>query len=185
MALFSFFKGEQKPKAPDNREKADRGIMVFEHTSEVIQAENILKKEGWEIRVMGPPPEIQNGCDLIIEFPLLEELNLFRTLENEGIPPLEIVPVTSPLLHPVDIFQTKDFGEYIMVRAANMKLTVEKATGMIVNVSGGGCPDVPYLAYEMVGKTLTKAPSPREIGHTLCGYALQLAFEEVQRQCSP
>lgn len=159
--------------------------MVFENTSEVIQAENVLKKEGWEIRVMGPPPEIQSGCDLVVEFPLIEELNIFRTLEKEGLPPLEMVPVTSPLLQPVDLFQIKDFGEHIMVRAANMKLTVEKATGNIVNVSGGGCPDVPYLAYEMVGQTLTTAPSPREIGHTLCGYALQLAYEEVQRQCSP
>ena len=186
MSLLSLLTGEAKaPKIGDKRDKVDRGIMVFEHTSEVIQAENILRKGGWEIRVMGPPPEIQSGCDLIIEFPLIEELSLFRTLEKEGIPPLEMVPVTSPLLQPVGLFQIKDFGEYIMVRAANMKLTVEKTTGKIVNVSGGGCPYVLYLAYEMVGKTLTNSPSPREIGHTLCGYALQLAFEEVQRQCSP
>ncbi|MEA2107820.1 MAG: DUF3343 domain-containing protein [Pseudomonadota bacterium] len=185
MSLFSFSRDKQKQGTPGDNGNADRGIMVFEHTSEVIQAENILKKEGWEIRVMGPPPEIQSGCDLIIEFPLIEELNIFRTLEEKGIPPLDMVPVTSPLLQPVDLFQIKDFGGHLMVRAANMKLTVEKASGNIVNVSGGGCPDVPYLAYEMVGQTLTSSPSPREIGHTLCGYALQLAFEEVQRQCSP
>lgn len=183
MSLLSLLTGEAKTL--EIRDKVDRGIMVFEHTSEVIQAENILRKGGWEIRVMGPPPEIQSGCDLIIEFPLIEELTLFRSLQKEGIPPLEVVPVSGPLLQPVDLFQTKDFGDYIMVRAANMKLTVEKVTGMIVNISGGGCPDVPYLAYEMVGKTLDQAPSPRDIGHTLCGYALQLAFEEVQRQCSP
>lgn len=185
MSLLGFFKDKQKPGTPGDNGNADRGIMVFENTSEVIQAENVLKKEEWEIRVMGPPSEIQSGCDLVIEFPLIEELNILRTLEREGIPPLEMVPVTSPLLQPVDLFQIKDFGEHIMVRAANMKLTVEKATGNIVNVSGGGCPDVPYLAYEMVGQTLTSSPIPREIGHTLCGYALQLAFEEIQRQCSP
>ena len=71
-----------------------------------------------------------------------------------------------------------------MVRAANMKLTVEKETLTIVNISGGGCPDVPYLAKEMVGRTLKETPRPREIGHTLCGYALQLAFEEMGRRCS-
>jgi len=185
LSLFRFFKGKSKQGTPGDDGNADRGIMVFENTSEVIQAENALKREGWEVRVMGPPPEIQSGCDLVIEFPLIEELNILRTLEGEGIPPLEMVPVTSPLLHPVDLFHIKDFGEYIMVRAANMKLTVEKATGNIVNVSGGGCPDVPYLAYEMVGQTLADAPSPREIGHTLCGYALQLAYEEVKRRCSP
>ncbi|MDZ7761787.1 MAG: hypothetical protein U5L00_16225 [Desulfovermiculus sp.] len=55
-----------------------------------------------------------------------------------------------------------------MVRAANMKLTVDKETGVIVNISGGGCPDVPYLAREMIGKSLQKAPKPQDIGHTPC-----------------
>ena len=163
----------------------DRGILVFENTSEVIRAENVLKASGWKIRVMGPPPEIRSGCDLVIEFPLIEELNILRTLQKTGVESLKTVPVSSPLLQPVDLFQIKDFGRYLMVRAANMKLTVEKETSIIVNISGGGCPDVPYLAQEMVGKTLTAAPSPREIGHTLCGYALQLAYEEMASRCSP
>ncbi|MGB2927676.1 MAG: DUF3343 domain-containing protein [Desulfobacterales bacterium] len=160
----------------------DRGILVFEHTSEVIKAESVLKKAGWDIRVMGPPPEIRSGCDLVIEIPLIEELNILRTLESVGASPMEIVPVSSPLLQPVDLFQNKDFGKYLMIRAANMKLTVEKETGKIVNISGGGCPDVPYLASKMVGMSLNEAPSPREIGHTLCGYALQLAYEEMRRR---
>lgn len=71
-----------------------------------------------------------------------------------------------------------------MVRAANMKLTVDTESGLIVNISGGGCPDVPFLAREMVGVHLHEAPSPRNIGHTLCGYALQLAYEEMNRLCS-
>ena len=70
-----------------------------------------------------------------------------------------------------------------MVQAANMKLTVDKESLTIVNISGGGCPDVPYLAEQMVGKVLNQAPSPLEIGHTLCGYALHLAFEEMKRKC--
>lgn len=157
---------------------------MFENTSEVIRAENALKAKGWQVRVMGPPPEIRSGCDLVIEFPLIEELNILRTLHKAGIPPLETVPVNSPLLHPVNLFQTTDFGRYLMIRAANMKLTVDKQTLSIVNVSGGGCPDVPYLAWQMVGKSLYETPSPREIGHTLCGYALELAYEEMKRQCS-
>lgn len=162
----------------------DRGILVFENTSEVIRAETILKAGEWDIRVMGPPPEIRSGCDLVIEFPLIEELNILRRLLEEEVAPLETVPVSSPLLRPVNLFHTKDFGRFLMVRAANMKLTVDKETSIIVNVSGGGCPDVPYLAQEMVGKSLSDAPGPREIGHTLCGYALQLAYEEMKRQCS-
>ena len=156
---------------------------MFENTSDVIQAENVIKKSGWSVRVMGPPPEIRTGCDLVIEFPLIEELNILRELERADIPPLQVVPVTAPLLEPVDLFHTKDFGDYLMLRAANMKVTVDKRSLTIVNISGGGCPDVPFLAREMVGKTLAQAPRPRELGHTLCGYALELAYEELCRKC--
>ena len=185
MALFGFLKGKSsQDETPGRAGQADRGILVFENTGEVIQAEKLLKKKGWDIRVMGPPPEIRQGCDLVIEFPLIEELQILRELEAESLPPLRTVPVTGPLLQPVDIFQIRDYGRYLMVRAANMKLTVEKETGLIVNISGGGCPDVPYLAACMVGLSLADAPSPRDIGRTLCGYALQLAYEEVKRRCS-
>ena len=162
----------------------DRAILVFENTSEVIRAENALTKKGWKIRVMGPPPEIRTGCDLVIEIPLIERLEILRTLTAENLAPLTVVPVSGPLLEPVDIFFTRDYGKYLMVRAANMKITVDRETLTVVNISGGGCPDVPYLAAEMVGRRLDQAPSPRDIGHTLCGYALQLAYEEMKRQCS-
>jgi len=181
------FSRKKKPDLNKNEKKrsVDRGILVFENTSEVIQAENILKKAGWSVNVMGPPPEIQRGCDLVIEFPLIEELNIVRELRNARIPPLEVVPVTAPLLKPVDLFHTKDFGAYLMVRAANMKITVAKEDLKIVNISGGGCPDVPFLAWQMVGKTLEEAPRPRDLGHTLCGYALELAYEELRQKCLP
>ncbi|MCK9240903.1 DUF3343 domain-containing protein [Desulfocurvus sp.] len=167
-------------------EGPDRGLLVFENTSEVIRAQKLLRDAGVQVAVMGPPPEIRKGCDLVVTFPLVEELRVRRLLAAGGGPqPLEVVPVTGPLLTPVDIFQVKDFGTHLMVRAANMKLTVDKSTGVLVNVSGGGCPDVPYLAALLVGRRLDEAPSPREMGHTLCGYALGLAFEELQRRCSP
>jgi hypothetical protein len=182
LSLFGFFKQKQS-KAPDT-EKIDRGILVFENTSEVIRAEKTLKAESWGIRVMGPPPEIRSGCDLVIEFPLIEELKILRTLQTKGLLPIQVVPVTSPLLQPVEIFHIKDFGQHLMVRAANMKLTVDKESLTVVNISGGGCPDVPYLARQMVGKSLAESPIPRDIGHTLCGYALQLAYDEMLRRCS-
>ena len=175
--FFKFFKKDKKTSG------CDRGILVFDHTSEVIQAENLLKALGWKIKVMGPPPEIRTGCDLVIEFPLMEELNILRGLETKNLHPREVVPVNSPLLEPVSLFHVKDFGDYLMVRAANMKITVDKKTLTIVNISGGGCPDVPYLAKELCGKNLKNAPYPRDIGHTLCGYALELAFKEIKRLC--
>jgi hypothetical protein len=181
VAFWKFWR--RRPPLVSEAPQTDRGFLVFENTSEVIRAENILSQQGWQIRVMGPPPELRQGCDLVIEFPLLVELEIVRTLQEAGLPPLQVVPVCGPLLTPVDLFQVKDFGNYLMVRAANMKITVEKDTGKIVNISGGGCPDVPYLAQEMVGKSLEQAPRPRDIGHTLCGYALQLAVEEMEHQC--
>lgn len=186
LAFLGFLqKREPRREKASQKSSANRGILIFDSTSDVIRAENTLKAEGWRIRVMGPPPEIQRGCDLVVEFPLIEELNIVRTLERAGAPPVEVVPVSSPLLRPVDLFQVKEFdSRYLMVRAANMKLTVDLQTGVIVNISGGGCPDVPYLAHEMVGKRLSEAPAPRAIGHTLCGYALHLAWEEMRRRCS-
>jgi hypothetical protein len=178
MGFFDFLK-----KEPEQDGKG-RGMLVFENTSEVIQAENLLKAAGWDIRVKGPPPEIRRGCDLVIEFPLILALDIRNCLDRAGIPPIDTVPVTGHLLQPVDLFHVKDFGKFLMVRAANMKLTVEKETRKIVNVSGGGCPDVPYLASEMVGKTLDDAPAPGKIGHTLCGYALELAYQETLRRCT-
>ena len=163
--------------------RVELGILVFDHTSDVIRAEKLLRSEGWEIRVMGPPPEIRTGCDLVIEFPLIEQLNICRLLENASIAPIQVVPVSGPLLKPVSLFQSKDYGEFFMVRAANMKLTIEKQNRRIVNISGGGCPDVPYLAAEMVGKTMSESPNPLDLGHTLCGYALGLAFKEMEKQC--
>jgi hypothetical protein len=182
LGFINFFR-RSRSKSPGGQHVQVRGILVFENTSDVIRAENILKKNGRQIKVVGPPPEIRTGCDLVIEFPLIEELNIFRLLKEADVSPIEVVPVNNPLLKPVDLFQVKDFGKHLMVRAANMKLTVDKETLTIVNVSGGGCPDVPYLAGEMVGKSLWGAPSPNEIGHTLCGYALQLSCEEMKRIC--
>jgi hypothetical protein len=161
----------------------DRGILVFEHTSEVIKSENILKAEGWDIKVMGPPPEIRSGCDLVIVFPLIEELSVIRKLSESDIKPKQVVPINSVLLEPVDLLHEKEYGKYLMVRAANMKITVDRDTNLIVNVSGGGCPDVPYLAGEMVNKHLSDAPLPRDIGYTLCAYALQIAYDRVVEQC--
>jgi hypothetical protein len=178
MLIFKTNKERKGGKSPD------RGFLVFYNTSEVIRAEKILKKQGLDVRVMGPPPELRTGCDLVIEFPLVEQLNILRILEENRIPPIEMVPVNNTLLKPIDLLKTKEYGNYVMVRAANMKMTVEKNTLKIVNISGGGCPDVPYLAEELVGKTLKETPSPKEIGHTLCAYALHMAYEELKKICS-
>ena len=160
-----------------------RGLLIYENVNEVIQAETALKKAAYNyIRVVAPPPRYRTGCDLCLEFPIIEQVGITRTLEEHDLPPLEIIHLSEDTLKPIEICKMKDFGNYIMVRAANMKLTYEKTSKRIVNISGGGCSDVPYLAQEMIGKTLPEAPSPREIGHTLCAYSLAIAFEESEKK---
>jgi hypothetical protein len=161
----------------------DRGLLLFTNTSDVIKAEKALKKENLDISVKGPPPSVRTGCDLAIEFDLNVALKVAHILAEHRIEPLNIIPIKDVLLEPVSLFQTKDYGEFLMVRAANMKITIRKADARIVNISGGGCPDVPYLADQLVGKTLGDCPPPISIGQTLCGYALHLAYEELKRAC--
>lgn len=158
-----------------------KGILIFENTSQVIEAERILKAAGYKIKVVAPPSAIRKGCDLAIELPIIESLGILEFLKNKKIKYLDFISCNdNELLKPVDIFQIKDFGKYLMVRAANMKLTIDKENLIIVNISGGGCPDVPYLASKLIGLSLNTAPQPKELANTLCGYALQLAYEKIK-----
>ncbi len=161
----------------------DRGILVFDNTGDVIRAERLLKEGGHQVAVMGPPPQIRTGCDLVIEFSLVNQPEILRILSQNRIDPLQAVPINNPLLEPVNIFSLKELDGYLMARAANMKITIKKTDLSIVNISGGGCPDVPYLADRLVGLKLTEAPSPNELGHTLCAYALGMAFKELEKTC--
>lgn len=179
--MLNIFRRKKDKAAPAG---SDRGILVFENTTAVIRAESVLKAEGWKIQVKGPPPEIRTGCDLVIEFPLIEELSIIRRLAEVKIKPEQVVPVNNSLLEPVDLVHEKRYGNYLMIRAANMKITVDKKSKLIVNVSGGGCPDVPYLADQMVNKSIDQAPQPRDVGYTLCAYALQIAYDRMVELCS-
>jgi hypothetical protein len=181
--MLFFRKRGRKERVAESKGVSERGLLVFHHTSEVIRAENLLREAGLDIQVKGPPPELRTGCDLVIEFPLVMELQVREILERERIPPIQVAPVQDHLLEPVSLFHTKDFGRFLMVRAANMKITIDKTDLTIVNVSGGGCPDVPFLAESLVGQRLGECREPRHMGQTLCGYALQLAYAEILRQC--
>ena len=158
-----------------------RGFLVFEHTGEVIRAERLLEERGLAVQVMGPPPDLRTGCDMVLVFELMQEMALRRALGEAGLAPLQVVALGEGMLEPVSLFQAKDLGDWLMVRAANMKITIAKADGTIVNISGGGCPDVPYLAGLLTGRRIGEAEEPRMKGRTLCSYALQRAFEEARR----
>ena len=173
-----------KKRKYNTREHPDgRGLLIYNRVNDVIQAEVLLNKADFDdIRVVAPPPQYRTGCDLCLEIPIIEQIVIIRVLEHNKLSPEDIIQVNQDSIRPTEICKKKDFGEYIMVRAANMKLTFEKSSQKIVNISGGGCSDVPYLANEMIEKTLSEAPSPREIGYTLCAYSLAIAFEEEKNK---
>lgn len=183
MNLFQRIRGAFRVPRPKTKGVSEKSILIFQHTSEVIRAESLLKEAGLNVSVKGPPPEVRTGCDLAIEFPLVSQLEVVHILQKANLEPLQVLPLQDLLLEPVSLYNVKDFGEYLMVRAANMKITVAKKDRRIVNVSGGGCPDVPFLAEKIVGTTLDEGPEPRTFGKTLCGYALQLAYAEAKRLC--
>jgi len=178
MKWFSTNTKEKEDVSPQ-QESALRGLLIFAHPTTVISVEEVLKDEGYEIRVVSPPTHYRTGCHLCVEFPLAEEAAITELLNTTGLEPLDVVPITTKGMEPLQFVRRKDFGEYLMVRAANMKMTVEKKTKKIVNISGGGCPDVPHLATEMLGKRLRDAPNPGEVGFSLCAYSLNTSREEI------
>lgn len=152
--------------------------MLFDEVQQAMAAEKVLKSSGYIIKLVAPPPELRKGCDLAVEINLVEQPGIKRLLDEKdvfyvGISPLRIK--TAPL---IEVVKVTDFGDWVMVKAGNMKLTYEKSSGIIVNVSGGGCPDIPYLHAGLIDKRLDEAPRPRDLGFTLCALNLDRAFDE-------
>lgn len=161
------------------KEKSGTGLVILKDVREAMRAEKILRSGGYDISMVAPPPEVRTGCDLAIEFDLIEQLAIERSLNQYNIKPIGILSVNKIDLRPSELTKEVDFGKYLMVRAGNVKLTFEKDTGIIVNISGGGCPDIPYLNIRMLNKHLTQAPRPKEVGYTLCAYMLDKAYERA------
>ena len=119
---------------------------------------------------------------MVVLFPLLRQAAALECLRAAGLEPEQCATAHDVLLEPVALFQSRRLDHWLMVRAANMKITLDTRDRRIVNISGGGCPDVPWLAHKLCGQTLDEAPEPLSLGQTLCCYSLQKAFEEARRQ---
>jgi hypothetical protein len=167
----------------DRGTRQGKGLILFEEVSDVFKAEKRLEKEGFEVTPVAPPVKYRKGCDLALEFDLALQLGVERNLNVNGLPYTDIVAVDEDSREPVKLVQATDFGDYRMVKSGNMKLSFDKRNGEIVNVSGGGCPDVPYLHACLVGRNLKDAPSPKDLGYTLCALMLDRAFEEALSFC--
>jgi hypothetical protein len=172
---FTFRFGKNKESNADGA-----GLILFSSVEEAIKSEHMLKASNYEVKLVAPPPHLRKGCDLALEMNVVEKAGIERLLTDRAIPYLEILPLKGQgdLL---DIVKITDFGETIMVKAGNMKLTFEKESGTIVNISGGGCPDIPYLHAQLLNKNLEDAVRPKAIGYTLCSLMLDRAFMEARK----
>ena len=154
------------------------GLVLVHEVHEAMLAEKILKKAGYQVRLVAPPPKLRKGCDLAVEINLVEKPGIERILSQNDVAYVEVMPLKVGTSEILEIVSVVDFGDWVMVKAANMKLTFEKKSGVIVNTSGGGCPDIPYMHAELIDKPLGEAPRPRDLGFTLCALMLERALEE-------
>ncbi|MFC1927984.1 DUF3343 domain-containing protein [Chloroflexota bacterium] len=166
------------PKRKQKIEFDGGGLVLFLDVHDAMAAERVLKKAGYGVKLVAPPPELRKGCDLAVEVNLVEKPGIERLFDQKDIAYISIDPLKIGTSELLEIVKVTDFGRWVMVKAANMKLTFDKESGIITNTSGGGCPDIPLLHAELIGKKLTEAPWPRDLGFTLCALMLGRALEE-------
>ncbi len=171
----SWFSKKSKDADKSDQTMKNSGLVLFDTVVDAIQAEKILKNNHLKCRLVAPPPSLRKGCDLALEINLIEQTAVERLI-SEKVPYNSISPITGTT-ELLNIIKVYDYDAYTMVKAGNMKVTFEKETGIIVNTSGGGCPDIPYLHIKLVGQRLDQIPRPKDIGHTLCALMLDRAVE--------
>ncbi|MCL4555154.1 MAG: DUF3343 domain-containing protein [Actinobacteria bacterium] len=165
--------------APSSEASQALGLLLFDEIAEAMAAESVLIDHGLKVAMVAPPFDLRVGCDLALELPA-EEISQGITHLIAGEVRVRAWTVSADGGERlVNVATTVDYGSWLMVRVGNMKLTVKKDDGLIVNISGGGCPDIPFLNIELVGLRLDQAPRPRELGATICGLMLDSAFVEA------
>lgn len=167
------------------KDQVDRSVFLFEHFRDGMKAEDILISNGFHTHAGAPPPDVRTGCDLAISLPVDETIAGEKALKEKGIKVYDVIfkfTGNLPELQISKLVKTVDYGDYLMIRVGNMKIAFQKRNGLIVNISGGGCPDIPLLAVRMIGQKLQDITPPAQIGFTLCAYTLQKAYEVALKQ---
>ena len=165
--------GRKKPKEKQDKKWA---IILFELVQDGMQADEALKAAGFECQVVGPPPEVRLGCDLGLLIDAQQQVGIERILDDLEIPYIDVVFPEIVDLRRLNIYKEVDFGQWMMVRCGNVKITYDKDTLVIVNVSGGAGSDVPNITHNLMGKKLGEATPPRAFGYTLCAYSADRAY---------
>lgn len=160
-----------------------KGIILYGSVQAVIQTHKMLEEKGFEVRLVAPPPEFRIGCDLAVEFDLIEQEAVENTIKLQPVAQNYKIVSAKEMLP--DILKRSTFVEidgYIMCKAGNMKITIDKKEHKIVNISGGGCPDIPYVAERLYGQKIEEAEDPIKLGNSLCSYMLQISFDSLKKE---
>jgi len=115
-----------------------KGILLFGTVQEVILVNKMLASQGFRVRLVAPPPEVRVGCDLAIEFDLIEQEAIETVLNREGSTPQKVVSTKEMLPDILKRSSIIEIDGYLMCKAGNMKVTIDKREHRIVNISGGG-----------------------------------------------
>jgi hypothetical protein len=115
-----------------------KGILLFGTVQEVILVNKMLVSQGFQVRLVAPPPEVRVGCDLAIEFDLIEQEAIETVLKQEGSTPQKVVSTKEMLPDVLKRSSIIEMDGYLMCKAGNMKVTIDKREHRIVNISGGG-----------------------------------------------
>ncbi len=161
------------------RYKEPKGVLLYDTVQEVILVHKMLAAQHFAVRLVAPPPEFRIGCDLAVEFELLEQEALENAIAQSGFKPIRTVSVKEMLPGVLRESAIVSIEGFLMCKAGNMKITVDK-DHRIVNISGGGCPDVPYVAQRLQGLRLEDAPDPVDLGNSLCSLMLQISFDALK-----
>src|SRR5512137_2194088 len=129
--MFNWFK-----KLYAKKYEKPKGILLFGTVQEVILVNKMLASQGFQTRLVAPPPEVRVGCDLAIEFELIEQEAIETTLRQENCTPERIVSTKEMLPDILRVSRMTEIGDFVMCTTGNMKITVDKREHRIVNISG-------------------------------------------------
>ena len=115
-----------------------KGILLYGTVQEVILVHKMLAAQGYRVKLVAPPPEVRVGCDLAIEFELIEQETIETVLKQAGRIPQKMVSTKEMLPDILKKSSIIEIDDYIMCKVGNMKITIDKQLHKIVNISGGG-----------------------------------------------
>jgi len=52
--------------------KIGKGVVLMREVADAMRAEKVLKKEGFDVHLVAPPPHLREGCDLAVEVEITE-----------------------------------------------------------------------------------------------------------------